>query len=218
MSRREAGMLVAGAELAPVRTWIAGMVAHPATVRLDRAVLKALAKREPRAMARPRGDVRAASSDGARLGAVWLIPTEDYVGETKVEKVTASALARELVDGGSVEDASDIDWLYRVGRSLYQRVKPGDRVVEARSPGRYHPRGQLVGFRTCLLPVDLGARIGKRRYRLALTDRSVVSRRLTEKAIARLKRALGLKGTDRLGGPRKVSSSTAAILEELLEP
>lgn len=74
MTRREAGMVVSGARLGPVRAWVAGLSASHDTVRLDRALLKALAKKEPKEPAKPNNaNAKKHHVRKAILGTVWLL-------------------------------------------------------------------------------------------------------------------------------------------------
>jgi hypothetical protein len=215
-SRQEAGMLVTGQGLDPVRAWVAAVQADPATTRLGRTLLKELAKKEPKTTGRkPRGGP-SSSKNGANESHVWLIRASDDSDESRAEREAAATRAGKLVNGGAVEDPSDVDWFNNVGKSTFQRVKPGDRVVEVWDAEPYYPHGKIVGIRTCLLPVDLGSRFGSRRYRLALTDRAIVSRRLSDSAVGRLRRALALKGGSRVRSTHKATSSATAVLENLL--
>lgn len=191
MDRREAGTVIEGAEFLPVRAWVGRVLSHASTTKLDRAVLQALAKLEPKASGnhgKRRGKPGTDSSPG---GTAWMLGTAEAGPEPRAEKAAATTVAGRLVEAGSVDEPSEIDWFYGATPRTFAWVKPGDLVVEWWSNEPYYPQGKLVGLRRCIMPVDLGARFGKRRYRLALTDRGIRTKRLSRADRAKMQKTLG---------------------------
>ena len=140
------------------------------------------------------------------------IRTQVDENETRAEEAAANARAGMLAETGSVEEPSDVDWFLAVTKSVYKKVKSGDWVAEVWDPMPYYPNGKVVGLRRCLLPVDLGTRFHDRRYRLALTDRAVMSKKLSTQDAKGLKRSMGLKPGSEWSVVRKVPDAALPLL------
>lgn len=216
MERREAGIVIKGAELPSVRAWVAQVQNHLETVALDRAVLAALAKVEPKRHGHKRRTKAASAKNALQGSTLWLMSVVAEGATPRVEQAAAKAVLGQLVDSGSVEEPSEVDWTYAVGKHVFQWVKPGDRVVNLWEDWQYSPQGRLFGLQRCILPVDLGAKFGKRRYRLALTSRGIRTHRLTPGDVSTLRGAMRLPHQFNWPEIRKAPAKAQVLLTRLL--
>lgn len=214
--RTEAGMVVTGEEAVQARAWVASVLARPETVRLDEAILKALAKKEPKSGGASGG----ANGKGARNeefgGRLWMLGVDPDHDETKAEKAAADASAGRLANAGAIEEPSDVSWVAGVGAKVFKTVKPGHGVVEAWWPHPHNPSGRLDAFRVCLAAVDLGKRFRDRRYRLALSDKAVSSRRMSPDGAAKPRVAVGVKSKSGWPMIRRVPEGALPVIRKLL--
>lgn len=211
LSRRE--------EVASIQRYIRSLLnnADP----LPEEVLKERARKEPRMVAaRP---ARATQREAIWLpDRAWLLPTERH-RESAEERRRARELERQL---RREYDIPHVEWYMACGAGLYRRAREGDWCFFwwYREKGR--PWGSFEGPYRVVQPVDLGARFGERRYRLAcyqtyqLPPRDI---RLTEARITSLQRLVGDRRPpedapeDPLrGNPRLLSKLQRARLQRLL--
>ncbi|WP_376790972.1 hypothetical protein [Thermoflexus sp.] len=158
----EAGVVLSGKELRGLRQYLRRLQ-HEA-VPMSEDILHERAKREPQG---PRFSAPRAGSDRRKrgeipAGRVWLLPTK-WDREKETERRAAERALTRLRKAHGVER---ITWYNACGADLYRRAREGDWVYHWWA-GR-HSWGRLEGPYQVVQPVDLGARFGDRRYRLAL--------------------------------------------------
>lgn len=216
-ARREAGVVLSGQDVAPVRSWIGGVMARSDTLRLDGVVLKALARAEPKQLTTKRTG-KSSEKTSAHIWAdtVWLLNASDYDDETKTEEDAADAFTASLVRNGTLEDDSDIQWFCAVAKSVYDGVRPGDDVVWGGDVEPYYPHGSLEGPFRCITPVDLGSRFGWRRYRLALSGARVRKRKLSENDFKSIKKVFGMSAVPGFPVGRKGNGRFRSIASRVL--
>ncbi len=189
----EAGVLLSGDELRRVRQYVRRL--RDNAVPMEEAILRELAKREPRRprFAPPRVRVDRREPGEVPAGRVWLVPAWPDDGGTEAERRAAKKALARLREEHGVER---ISWYSACGADLYRRAREGDWVYFWDAGQRSW--GRLEGPYRVVQPVDLGARFGERRYRLAWHR----SRRMVRKTDVSLdKRGLLLLGRF-VGDPR----------------
>jgi len=157
----EAAVVLSGPrELDMVRRYVRRVLRN--AMPEDEQTLRELAKREPR-----RRPVRTVAVRRRRTGAlipagrVWLLPT--------TQGVTAEELRLAEREERKIREEEGVDrvlWYFRCGADVYRRAKPGDWCFFW-WVGTKRSYGWLEGPYEVIRPVDLGQRLGDRRYLLA---------------------------------------------------
>lgn len=125
----EAGVLLTGSEVAPVRREVQRVVRR--SVLLDDDVLRNWSKFEPkrkapkgRKLPRTKVTVGDLLADGRMIWLLDCYPYEEEPGESKAKGKKGKALSAE-----HDVDATRIEWFSACGRQIYSRVGAGDWVI-----------------------------------------------------------------------------------------
>ncbi len=194
----EAGVVITGIGLKPVRRWVRSLLSRDSTTRLDSHVLKALARMEPKTPGSGRSRQRKLRGQKrehwlVRTGRLWVLSTSTDEGETSAEASAARKAASLLVKEGVADEPSDIEWMKACGGRTYKLARAGDGIVHGWEPSARAPFGKFSGPVRCIARVDLGKKWGARRYRLALAAKGERTTALTANALRPLARPLRLR-------------------------
>ena len=209
----EAGVLLSGSEVAPVRKEVARIQRE--AVVLEESLLRRWAKSEP---LRRRGKRRSKSKRKEcplpSTGRVWLIDTYRHT-ETRQEANAKKRKAKEL-SGMHAVAAKRIDWFYACGKQLSDRVHDTDWIVLWWQNGQNtrSKTGKLEGPYECLGPVDLGRALGASRYALAIVPRRL--RRINPTVDTKMQLRRGRDGKETKATGRMVDPDQIRTLRRLL--
>jgi len=210
----EAGVLLTGSELVPVRQEVQRIIRE--SVLLDDSLIRQWARVEPKHKPRPRGRSRKQAVTGADLllngHPVWLVDTFSYDPPELVVKGRRRK-EKELSRDQDIP-ARRIDWIGACGRQTHNRVREGDWIVLWWQDGTRSEYGRLEGPFECLASVDLGKRVGEDRYNLALLPRRRRSVSVDARGAGRMFRSMSARSINM--EERVVHAGTARVLAQLL--
>lgn len=160
----EAGVLLRRPqELQAVRAYVERIRREARPENVD--TLRELAKLEPRRKPVPSSARRSSRRRGVLVpeGRVWILPTEPDTDESREERKLARGYERRFREEHGVDR---VIWYRACGQDVYRRVEEGDTLFFWWCRFR-RSRGRLEGPYEAIRGVDLGKRLGGRRYRLA---------------------------------------------------
>jgi hypothetical protein len=187
--RFEAGVLVTDRSLLEeIRKYVHGILHDPETVELNRDLLKARIRVEPKNFPKPDGAPPPKPKWPYVAARVWLLPCCPDDNETQRENTAKRRYVKQ-----NYGDDSRIEWFNECGKALYQRVHDHDTVFLMWNSTNRRPYGWLEGPFTALDPADLGARFKERRYCLPIIRVGTKKAGLTANEFKRLLQLQGDK-------------------------